>query len=139
MSQQSGRALLIKIEGNTPGQYVALCGFKARNFPIANNIVDRTVPDCVAPTGKVVEKSTYGIQSIRFSGSGIFDNDAVGKQVANAAFNQTALNCQVIVPGWGDVVGSWLVENFDFSGAEEGNMDFESAFRLDGTGAFTAE
>ena len=139
MTQQTGRALLIKVEGNTPGQYVTACGFLARSHSINNNMVDSTVPDCVTPTNKVDENTVYGIQSQQFTGSGKFDNDAVGKQVANAALNQTVLVAEVIVPGWGSIVGNWNVENFSFSGEVEGNLDFEATFRLKGTGTFTAE
>ncbi len=138
MAQQVGRSLLIKRgDGASPEQFTTVCGFKARTFQINNNIVDVSVPDCVTPSGKVPEASVYGVQGLQFSGSGFFDNDAVGLAIAAAAFNQTAGNYQVIVPGVGTYAGSFLIENFQWSGEMQGNMEFEATFRLTGTGTFT--
>ncbi|WP_119270857.1 phage tail tube protein [Taklimakanibacter deserti] len=140
MSQQTGRLLLIKRgDGGGPEQFTTACGFLARTFAINNNMVDTTTPDCVTPSNKVKESLVYGIQSLQFSGGGKFDNDAVGKAIAAAAFNQTSGNYQVVVPGWGTFEGAFLVENFSFSGEAEGNMDFEATFRLTGAATFTAE
>lgn len=140
MSQQTGRLLLIKRgDGAGSEQFVTACGFKARTFNINNNMVDVTVPDCVTPSNKVNEALVYGIQSMQFSGSGFFDNDAVGKAIAAAAVNQTSGNYQVVVPGWGTFEGAFLIEGFQFSGAEEGNMEFEATFRKTGAVTFTAE
>lgn len=140
MTQQTGRLLLIKRgNGGSPEQFTTVCGFLARTFAINNNMVDVTTPDCVTPSNKVKEALEYGIQSIQFNGSGKFDNDTVGKAVAADAFNQVKTNYQVIVPGWGDFIGQFLVENFQFSGEAEGNLDFDSTFRNSGGAAFTAE
>lgn len=139
MSQQTGRLLLIKRATGTPGQYTTVCGFLARSLAINNNMVETTVPKCATPEDKVSASLVYGVQSMQFQGSGKYDNDAIGKQVAGDAFNQVTAEYQVIVPGLGAFVGSFLIESYTFSGEGEGNMDFECTFRMSGDGAFTAE
>lgn len=145
MAQQIGRSLLIKMgNGAVSETFTTVCGFDARSFVINNNFVDTTVPDCNTPSGTVYESGTYGVQSLVFSGSGKFDNDTVGLQLANAARQQSAnsgysgLNYQVIVPGWGTFQGVFIIESFSLSGAKEGNMDFEATFRSSGALTFTA-
>jgi TP901-1 family phage major tail protein len=140
MAQQTGRGLLIKKgDGGTVEVFTTVCGLLARSFSVNNNTVDVTVPDCIVPTGRVIESMVYGVQSLQFSGSGLFDNDIVGKAVSNAALNQTLSNYQIIVPGWGTFQGSFIIESLSFSGDKEGNLEFEATWRLSGAVTFTAE
>lgn len=139
MAQQTGRTLLIKKgDGASPEVFTTVCGFLARSFTINNNLVDVSVPDCITPDNPVVQTMVYGVQALGFNGTGLFDNDAVGKAVANAARSQTTSNYQIIVPGWGTFQGAFIVETFNFSGDRDGNMEFEATFRANGTISFTA-
>ena len=139
MAQQTGRTLLIKKgDGASPEVFTTVCGFLARSFTINNNLVDVSVPDCITPDNPVVQTMVYGVQALGFNGTGLFDNDAVGKAVANAARSQTTSNYQIIVPGWGTFQGAFIVETFNFSGDRDGNMEFEATFRANGTITFTA-
>lgn len=139
MAQQTGRLLLIKMgDGGTPEVFTAVCGFKARSFSLSNNEVDTTVPDCNDPGGVVQKTSVAGISDRTFSGSGLFDNDAVGKAVADAARLGSINNYQVIVPGYGSFLGPYVITDFQWSGDMEGNMEFQATFKPSGALAFTA-
>jgi predicted secreted protein len=138
MAQYSGRELLIKRgDGAGPEVFTALCGLDARSFTVNNNLVDVSVPDCITPGGKVWQSMAYGIQSLAFTGSGIFSNDAQNVSLFADVFNQTARNYQVIVPGIGTFQGAFHVENIGFSGAKEGNEEYELSFRSTGVVTFT--
>lgn len=140
MAQQTGRLLLIKMgNGAAPEVFTNVCGFRARSFSLSNNEVDTTVPDCDDPGSVVQKTSVPGIADRTFSGSGLFDNDAVGKAVADAARLGTVLNYQVIVPGYGAFEGPYIITDFQFSGEMEGNMDFSATFKPSGALTFTAE
>lgn len=138
MTQYSGRELLIKRgDGGAPEAFTGLCGIDTRSFRINNNLVDVSVPDCVTPSGKVWQAMAYGVQSLAFEGSGIFANDAQNISLFADIFNQVSRNFQVIVPGIGTFLGEFKVENIGFSGAKEGNEEYELAFRSTGTIVFT--
>ena len=140
MTQQVGRTLLIKRgDGGAPEAFATVCGFKARKFSINNNIIDETVADCTLPNAVVNEDSTYGIQSMAFSGSGIFDTVASGLGMANDCRLQTIKNYLVIVPGWGSFSGEWKIESLELGGETEGSMSFDASFRAAGVLVFTAE
>lgn len=134
MAQQIGRGLLIKRgDGATPEVFTTLCGLLARSFSINNNMVDTTVPDCITPTGKVTESMAYGVQSIQFTGSGLFDNDAAGIAFLNAVRNQTVGNWQIVVPGWGTFQGPFVIEGTTISGDKEGPEEFTGTWRASPT------
>lgn len=144
MAQQIGRSLLIKRgDGATPEVFTTLCGLLARSFSINNNMIDVTVPDCITPAGKVTESMVYGVQSLSFTGSGLFDNDAAGIAFMNAARNQSTGNWQIIIPGWGTFQGPFVIESVSFSGDKDGNEGFTATWRANPTTAspisFTAE
>ena len=139
MAQQTGRLLLIKKE-DTPssGTFTSVCGFRARSFSMSTNEVDTTVPDCSDPGGVVQKTSVPGIADRTFTGSGLFDNDAVGKAVADAARLATALNYQVIVPGYGTFEGPYIITDFEWSGDMEGSLEFSATWKPSGALTFTA-
>lgn len=139
MSQQTGRLLLIKMgDGASPEVFTSVCGFRARNFNMSNSEVDTTVPDCEDPGGPVQKTSIPGIADRTFSGSGLFDNDEVGKDVADAARLGTVNTFQVIVPGYGTFEGPYIVTEFTFDGEMEGNLGFSATFKPSGALTFTA-
>lgn len=140
MAQQVGRTLLIKkSNGDSPETFAIVCGFKARSFSLSSNEVDTTVPDCDDPGAVVQKTSTPGIADRTFTGSGLFDNDAVGKAVADAARLGEVHNYQVIVPGYGYFQGPFIITDFQWSGDMEGNMEFSCTFKPSGALDFTAE
>lgn len=140
MASSKGRLLLLKIgDGASPEVFTNGCGFRARTFAINNNVVDTTVPNCSSPGDTVVYSGEYGIQTVTFSGSGESSDDTQNLLLMNAARQQTALNCQVVVPGWGTFEGSVLIGNFEFSGEVEGTMEFSCDITMTGTISFTAE
>jgi TP901-1 family phage major tail protein len=138
MAQQTGRLLMIKRETATPGTYEYCAGIRARSFEINNNMVDSTVADIADLAGIVQEAVVYGIQSMNFSGAGLFDNVTVGKAVATDAINQVAKNYQVIVPGLGTFTAEFKLESFKLSGDTEGEMEFDTTFRKSGAVTFAA-
>lgn len=141
MTQQLGRLLLIKIsDGALPTPtYNNLAGFKTRSFNLSANDVDTTIPDPNNPGGPVQKTSMTGILSRTFSGSGKFVSGAVQATAMAAIRAGNAIDAQVLVPGDGTYAGSWNVTDFEFSGEDEGTMEFSATFTAAGALAFTAE
>ena len=137
---QSGRLLLMKIgDGASTEAFSNGCGFRARSFSINNNIVDTSKPDCDSPGNTVAYSGVYGIQTLSLSGSGESSDSTQNNRLRNAARSQTALNMQVVVPGWGTFEGAVLVGSFEFSGDTEGTMEFSADITMTGAITFTAE
>lgn len=140
MASSKGRLLLLKIgDGEVSETFSNGCGFRARSFTINNNIVDTTTPDCASPGNTVVYSGEYGIQTITLSGSGESSDDTQNLRLVNAARQQTALNMQVVVPGWGTFEGAVLIGSLEHSGDMEGTMEFSCDITMTGTITFTAE
>jgi TP901-1 family phage major tail protein len=140
MSQQVGRLLLIKI-GNAaePEVFSALCGIQTRSFNMSANEVDTTIPDCLNPSATPQRTAEPGIKNRTFSGSGKFVKSASSTAFMQHVNDASVFNAEVVVPGLGTYTGPWFVSEFEFSGEQEGNMDFSATFVAAGPLAFEAE
>ncbi len=137
MAQQEGRLLLIKRWNGSA--FVNVCGLRSKSLTIANAEVDTTVPDCTDPSLPIQQTSRPGIQTITFSGDGLFDNAAVGKAVADDARLQSITDYQVIVPGYGTFEGAFMVTNYEGAGDYDNTLTFSAQWSPTERLAFTAE
>jgi TP901-1 family phage major tail protein len=140
MSQEKGRLLLIQIgDGGGTEVFANLCGLKTRSFNLSANEVDTTIPDCENPGGPVQKTAEPGITNRTFSGSGKFVSGATQAILMGHVNAATVFNAKVIVPGVGTYAGSWMVSDFEFSGEDEGTMEFSATFTAAGALTYTAE
>ena len=138
--QQIGRLLLIKIgDGATPEVFAPLCGLQTRSFNMSANSVDTTIPDCENPAATPQKSGEPGIKNRTFTGSGKFVAGANSSAFIQHVTDATKFNAQVIVPGLGSFTGPWFVSEFEFSGEQEGNMDFNATFEAAGALEFETE
>lgn len=129
MAQQNARELVVKRESDTPGTFVFVCGIRTRSLTMSNAQIDTTVPNCTDPSLPIRATARPGRQTITFSGDGLFDNDAVGKAVADDSRLQTTdRNYQVIVPGYGTWEGPFFVADFEWSGDMEDPLAFSATW-----------
>lgn len=143
MSQQNARELVIKRgDGASPQVFSFVCGIKTRTFSMANASIDTTVPNCTDPSAPIVATARPGRQTITFSGDGLFDNNAIGKLVADDAREQNInATYQVIVPGYGTFEGPFFISDFSWNGDMEAPLAFSATWTpLDASQlTFTAE
>ncbi|WP_138725381.1 phage major tail protein, TP901-1 family [Brucella intermedia] len=141
--QQIGRLLLIQIgDGNTtpgPETFTNLCGLQTRSFNMSANSVDTTIPDCQNPGATPQKTGVPGIKQRTFTGSGKFVAGANSAYFIGKVNDAAIFNAIVIVPGLGSYEGPWFVTDFEFSGEQEGNMDFSATFEAAGPLTFEAE
>lgn len=126
MSKKLGRLLLLrKPDPDNEGQFFNACGFRSKNFNIANSMVEETSDNCQNPQDSPDVEREFGSSDRNFSGSGRYSDDAHGRDVALSAENSTPLvGWQIVVPGHGSYTGDWTVSNFTFTGEEQGSMTF---------------
>lgn len=131
MAQQNAKELVIK-RGNADGPpetFSFVCGIRTRSMSMSNAQIDTTVPSCTDPSLPIVATARPGRQTIQFSGDGLFDNDAVGKAVADDSRVQNITqNYQVIVPGYGTFEGPFFVADFEWSGDQEDPLAFSATW-----------
>lgn len=130
MSQQNARELVIKRgDGASPEVFSFVCGIRTRTFSMSNASIDTTVPSCDDPSAPIVATARPGRQTITFSGDGLFDSNAAGKAIADAARNQDIdTNYQVIVPGYGTFEGPFFISDFQWSGDMEDPLAFSATW-----------
>lgn len=130
MSQQNARELVIKRgDGASPEAFAFVCGIRTRTFSMSNASIDTTVPSCDDPSAPIVATARPGRQTITFSGDGLFDSNASGKAIADAARNQDIdTNYQVIVPGYGTFEGPFFISDFEWSGDMEDPLAFSATW-----------
>lgn len=140
MPQEKGRLLLIQIgDAGAPESFANLCGLKTRSFNLSANEIETTIPDCDNPGGPVQKTSVPGITNRTFSGSGKFVSGATQAILMSHVQAATVFNAKVLVPGVGTYAGSWMVSDFEFSGEDEGTMEFSATFTAAGPLTHTAE
>lgn len=140
MPSQLGRTLLIRIgNGGTPTEtFSNLCGLKTRSFNLSANEVETTYPDCTNPAGPVQRTARPGIVNRTFSGAGTFVSGAPSATLLTKVRNAEVFNAEVVVPGEGKYVGSFMCSEFEFTGDMEDDMQFSATFSAAGPLTFTA-
>jgi len=125
MALQDARNLVIKREVTT-GNFSFVCGIRTRSMSIGNAVIDTTRPSCDDPSLPIVETGEPGRQTLRFSGDGLFDSDAVSILVADDARLQRTPNWQIIWPGYGTWQGPFMIANFEGSGEMDDKLAFSA-------------
>lgn len=130
MAQQDAKELVIKRgDGASPEVFSFVCGIRTRTFSMSNASIDTTVPNCTDPSLPIVATARPGRQTITFSGDGLFDSNAAGKAIADAAREQDIeTNYQVIVPGYGTFEGPFFISDFQWSGDMEDPLAFSATW-----------
>lgn len=140
MATQKGRLLLIKIgDGGGTEAFATLAGIQSRDFTITNNTADNTRMSTSSPGDKVPTSSVYGIQSVSFSGNGIFDEVADVKSWVADVWDHTDRNYEITVPGDGTYTGQFRVTNLQYGGDTEGDMTFSASWESSGAITRVAE
>jgi predicted secreted protein len=139
MAQQNAKELVIKRStiADGSGSRVFVCGIRTRSFSIANADVDTTVPDCDDPSLPIVATSQPGRQTLEFTGDGLADNDAAGRIIFDDARLQRRVTYEVVIPGFGNYVGTFAIYDWSFSGDMEEPLGFSATWRPTDAGNLT--
>lgn len=133
MAQKTGREILLKVgDGAGPEVFTTLAGIQSRNFTITNNTSEATVASTSSPGDKVPAASVYGIQSVSFSGDGIFDEVAAVKAWVTDVWDHVDRNYEIVIPGDGTYSCVLRVTNLEYGGNTEGVMTFSASFESSG-------
>lgn len=134
MAAQQGREFLLKVSDGAGG-YEAVGGFQTNSFEINGQAVDVTSKN----SGGFKEAlSGGGIISINTSASGVFMDDTAFQTVHDAAFTNTHLDCQIVVPGFQTYTGNFIVSTLSMEGGTEDAITYSLQMESSGAIAVTA-
>ena len=133
MTAQRGRDLLLKIDSTGTGTYVTVAGLRANTLTFNSATVDASAQDSAGAWRELLAGA--GLKSAQIKGSGIFKNAASDATVRGYFFNDTIVNWQVVIPGFGTVTGPFQITSLDYAGRFDNEVTFDVS--LASAGALT--
>ncbi|ADZ71349.1 phage major tail protein, TP901-1 family [Polymorphum gilvum] len=136
MSAQRGRDLLLKLDGDGLGSFVAVAGLRARRIALNAGAVDITAADSAGRWRELLAGA--GTRTASLSGSGLF-RDAASDAAVRALFFDGAIRAwQVVIPEFGTLEGPFQVTALEYAGRHDGEVTYEMALESAGEVTFTA-
>lgn len=132
MSAQKGKELLLQVDDGASG-YETIGGFTSNEFSINGNAVDATTKDSA---GFKEMLDGGGLVSIRTGGNGIFVSGDGYATVHDAVLAGTHLDCRIVMPGFMNYTGPFIVTTLSVSGGTEDAITYDIS--LDSAGPITA-
>ena len=134
MTAQRGKDLLLKIgDGGSPETFTTVAGMRTRTLSLNAQSVDVTHSESAGGWRELLAGA--GVKQASVSGAGVFLSDASADQVRSAFFNASVVNWRIVIPGFGDIEGPFLIANLDYAGDHAGEATM--ALALDSAGALT--
>ncbi len=135
MSGQKGRDILLKI-ADPGGTFLTVAGLRAQRFQLSAGAIDATSADSEDAWRELL--SGAGMKSARVTGRGVFKDAASDARLRSAFFASEALNSKLILPHFGALTGLFLITALSWSGAYDGEAEFELTLESAGALAFEA-
>lgn len=134
MVAQKGKDLLLKLDSDGTGSFVAVAGLRSKRIAFNSETVDITDADSAGRWRELLAGS--GVQRAAVSGSGIF-KDAQSDALIRAKFFAGAIaTWQMAVPDFGTVSGPFQITSLEYSGTHDGEVTFEMALESAGAISF---
>lgn len=121
MSAQKGKELLLQVDDGAGG-YETIGGFTSNTFTINGNAVDATTKDSA---GFKEMLDGGGLVSITTSGNGIFVSGDGYATVHGAVLAGAHLDCRVVMPGFMNYTGPFIVTSLGVSGGTEDAVTYD--------------
>jgi len=138
MSAQRGKDLLLKIgDGGAPENFAAIGGLRTRTLSLNAQSVDITHSNSTGGWRELLAGA--GVRQASIAGAGVFLNEAAADEIRNAFFGGDIRNWQVIIPGFGEIVGAFQITNLDYAGDYDGEATMSLALDSAGAVTFTPE
>ena len=131
MAAQKGKDLLIKMHDGSA--FVTVAGLRSRRIAFNAETVDITHAESAGRWRELLDGA--GIKRAGLSGRGLFKDAVTDALMRQTFFDGAVKNCQVVIPDFGTVEGSFQITNLEFSGEHNGEVTYELA--LESAGALT--
>lgn len=137
MPAQRGKDLLLKIgDGGAPETFAVIGGMRTRTLSLNAETVDVTHAESAGGWRELLAGA--GVRQASVSGAGVFLSDAAAELVRGAFFAGEIRSWRIVIPGFGELAGPFLIANLDYSGAHDGEALMSLALASAGALSFTA-
>jgi TP901-1 family phage major tail protein len=133
MAAQKGKDLLLKIHDGT--SFVTVAGMRSRKIAFNAETVDVTHAESADRWRELLAGA--GVRRASVSGRGLFKDAASDALVRQAFFDGALCSCQIVVPDFGTIQGSFQIGSFEYSGEHNGEVTFELSLESAGALTFT--
>ena len=138
MTAQRGKDLLLKIgDGGAPESFTVIGGLRARTLSLNAESVDITHSESAGGWRELLAGA--GVRQASVAGAGVFVNDAAAGDIRAAFFAGDIRNWLIVIPGFGEIEGPFLIANLDYAGDHDGEATMALALDSAGALAFTPE
>ncbi|NWG71786.1 MAG: phage major tail protein, TP901-1 family [Parvularculaceae bacterium] len=136
MTAQRGKDMLLKIgDGGAPEAFTSVGGLRARTLSLNAAAVDVTHAESGGWRELLGEA---GVRQASVAGAGVFLADEAAALVRSVFFSGAVRTFRIVIPGFGQITGPFLIGNLDYAGASEGEVDFSIALESAGPLSFEA-
>lgn len=136
MTGRRGRDMVLKIgDGGVPEQFVTVAGLRVVRLDLSATPIETTMAESAERWREIA--GAVGVKSADIVGDGLFKDAASDELVRSAFFMQSAPNWRVVEPGFGALLGPFVVRELSFSGDYEGLARF--SIRLTSAGVVSFE
>ena len=131
MAAQKGKDLLVKMHDGAG--FVTVAGLRSRRIAFNAETVDVTHAESAGRWRELLDGA--GIKRAGLSGRGLFKDAATDALMRQTFFDGVVKNCQIVIPDFGTIEGSFQITNLEFAGEHNGEVTYEVA--LESAGALT--
>ena len=136
MAAQKGKDLLLKVDSLGNATFTTVAGLRTKKLSFNTETVDITDAESAGRWRELLAGA--GVQRASLSGSGIFKDAISDATLRTLFFDGTIRNWQVLIPDFGTVTGPFQITALDYSGAHDGELNFEIAMESGGALVFGA-
>jgi TP901-1 family phage major tail protein len=133
MAAQKGKDLLLKIfDGSS---YTTVAGLRANRLSFNAETVDITHAESAGRWRELLDGA--GIKRAAVAGRGLFKDAASDALMRQTFFDGAVKSCQVVIPDFGTIEGSFQITSLEFAGEHNGELTFDLALESAGELTFT--
>lgn len=119
MTAQAGRDMLIKLsDGQSPESFTTIAGLRAKSFSLNARTIDATHADSPGQWRELIAGA--GVKSAAVTGTGVFVDSAGDAALRSAFFAGDAPRFQLVIPGFGAIVGNFQISALEYAGRHDG-------------------
>lgn len=123
MTAQAGKALLIKVDMTSDGQFETLAGLRATRLSFNAETVDVTSLDSQGGWREILAGA--GVKTASLTGSGVFKDSHSDMRVRQIFFDAKTPDFQIILPGFGTLQGPFQITSLDYAGTYNAEATYE--------------
>lgn len=136
MTAQAGKDLLLKIgDGGTPEVFATVAGLRTRTLSLNAQVIDISHSESVGGWRELLTGA--GLRQAALTGAGVFLSNQTAQSVRSVFFNGQAPNWRIILPGFGEIEGPFLIGNLDYGGDYDGEATVSLSLQSAGVLTFT--